>query len=386
MRLEALICACALALAACGDKKVPATQVVIAIESDLAAGTALDRVRVEVHTKDGADTGEAHDFVVKAKPKAGEVKLPFSFVVSKNKANSFRLFVLGYVTDDKGKRSEVAEQKVDVAFQEEKTVLVKVFLGGACNDKTCSDDQSCYLTGKGSVDSGECGPIRVAEITEVEPGDELKNAGGAGQQQGRAGEDGEAGDDGEAGTEGGEAGDDGEAGSEGGEAGDGPDDCIADCSGRDCGSDGCNGTCGECGDGAVCNDGYKCECEGDEYTYYADADGDQWGDGSSTLTSCDPTPPSGYTYDGTDCCDSDDRANPSATTFQTTSTNCGGYDFNCDGQETPFLALIESGICCGDYTNGWVDTVPYCGEQGTAVFCDEMSCEPISTLALQDCL
>ena len=43
--------------------------------------------------------------------------------------------------------------------------------------------------------------------------------------------------------------------------------CVPDCSnGKDCGPDGCGGTCGDCGDDGICMDGYCCQrgCKGRE--------------------------------------------------------------------------------------------------------------------------
>ena len=58
-------------------------------------------------------------------------------------------------------------------------------------------------------------------------------------------------------------------------------------------------------------------------TWYADTDGDGFGDEDSTLDAC--TAPSGYVSDSTDCDDSTDDANPDE--FEL----CDGIDNDCDG-------------------------------------------------------
>ena len=79
----------------------------------------------------------------------------------------------------------------------------------------------------------------------------------------------------------------------------------------------CNGTDDNC-DGSVDE-----ETALDASTWYADADGDDFGASESTLAACDQ--PSGYVADGTDCDDTDADVSPDATEL------CNGADDNCDG-------------------------------------------------------
>lgn len=58
-------------------------------------------------------------------------------------------------------------------------------------------------------------------------------------------------------------------------------------------------------------------------TYYADADGDGYGDPSMSTVSCAPV--AGYVADNTDCSDSNAGVNPGATEV------CDGLDNDCDG-------------------------------------------------------
>ena len=86
-------------------------------------------------------------------------------------------------------------------------------------------------------------------------------------------------------------------------------------------------------------DGIDNNCDGniDEAggaTWYADADGDSYGDAGSTTVSCDM--PDGYVADNTDCNDGDAAINPAATEV------CDGIDNNCDGN-------IDEGLTFATY-------------------------------------
>ncbi len=78
----------------------------------------------------------------------------------------------------------------------------------------------------------------------------------------------------------------------------------------------CNDVDDDC-DGAI-DDGAA-----DVSTWYADADGDSYGNAGSTTTACDQ--PVGYVANATDCDDARALSNPAATEY------CNTYDDDCDG-------------------------------------------------------
>ncbi len=95
-------------------------------------------------------------------------------------------------------------------------------------------------------------------------------------------------------------------------------------------------------DAAEVCDGLDNDCDGSAddgavaLTWYADADGDSYGDPASTLLEC--SEPSGYVLDATDCDDEDGAINPGATEV------CDGADNNCDSITDPdfFNSSLDS--------------------------------------------
>ncbi|MBI4437441.1 putative metal-binding motif-containing protein [Candidatus Uhrbacteria bacterium] len=63
--------------------------------------------------------------------------------------------------------------------------------------------------------------------------------------------------------------------------------------------------------------------EGVQNTYFADLDGDLWGDPENAIAACEI--PDGYVEDATDCDDADATVNPGATEI------CNGIDDDCEG-------------------------------------------------------
>jgi hypothetical protein len=85
---------------------------------------------------------------------------------------------------------------------------------------------------------------------------------------------------------------------------------------------------------------------GDPSTWYADSDGDGWGDGVSSTSACDA--PSGYVaYDG-DCDDSDPAYHPGAVEDDCTDPN----DYDCDGSVAWADADGDGWAACEDCDDG----------------------------------
>ncbi|MBK7888980.1 MAG: T9SS type A sorting domain-containing protein [Bacteroidetes bacterium] len=70
------------------------------------------------------------------------------------------------------------------------------------------------------------------------------------------------------------------------------------------------------------------------YTYYADADGDSYGDATQFITGSNPTPPSGYVTNSDDCNDSNAAINPAAIEI------CNTIDDDCNGLTDDGLTFI----------------------------------------------
>ena len=77
----------------------------------------------------------------------------------------------------------------------------------------------------------------------------------------------------------------------------------------------------------------------DADTYFADADGDGYGDPTVYASECEP--PSGHVADGTDCDDADSSVHPGA------EEACDGVDRDCDGESLPVLTWYEDGDADG---------------------------------------
>ncbi len=123
-------------------------------------------------------------------------------------------------------------------------------------------------------------------------------------------------------------------------------------------------------------DGVDNDCDGavdvgavDESSWYGDADGDGFGDASSSTTAC--TQPTGYVADATDCDDADAAINPDA------DETCDGLDEDCDGavdEDAVDAATWYSdadGDGYGDTTSAVVECTQPSGTIGVGGDCDD---------------
>ncbi|MBI1908926.1 MAG: putative metal-binding motif-containing protein [Deltaproteobacteria bacterium] len=96
------------------------------------------------------------------------------------------------------------------------------------------------------------------------------------------------------------------------------------------------------------------------FQYFADKDGDGFGDPLSPLDSKEGTPPAGYVANKTDCNDNDKTVNPGSTKWE---NDDGFKDFNCDGvyywlplKKTEFHQQVGLFNGRSVYANGVVET------------------------------
>ncbi len=361
-----------LLLAACEADRVPATQVLVTVDSDLTLGGDVDRVQVEVRNRQGMRTSPRHTFVL-AEPEDGEetVRFPFSFGVEKRTEDRFELIVTG-LRDNR----EMVEYRVNAAFEAEKTLGLSVFLATACLDAECDDGETCYGRPRDGVAAGECGEIRGDSLDAVDPDDAPRAGSGGRGGSGGSGRGG-SGAAGRGGAGAAGAGGGGRGGSGGAAAGSGGAGAPAAGSGGAGGSAAGSGGAGSAGSGT---------CPAGETTYYLDADDDGFGDSDRAMTVCGPAP-SGYVSSGADCCDEDDRAFPGQELGFDVPSYCSdnGYDYNCDGLEEYGNPYLADGQCCTESEQeGWLIEVPDCGESGTLNGCDE-SCLSVTVDIAQPC-
>lgn len=131
--------------------------------------------------------------------------------------------------------------------------------------------------------------------------------------------------------------------------------------------------------GDTCSQTAEC-AQGICTPFYFDSDDDDFGAKNGALISVcaqnSTNPPPRYSMVNTDCCDTDIDAKPGQTGYFSRATSCGGYDFNCDMQETmqypnggctprpPMDGGCPPANC--DTSPGWAAPVPPCG--GSADF------------------
>ncbi len=109
-------------------------------------------------------------------------------------------------------------------------------------------------------------------------------------------------------------------------------------------------------------------------TFYADADGDGYGDASTLTTAC--SAPSGYTTDGSDCDDSD-----GSSTHTGQDGDCDGIltSDDCDDADASSSALSQDGDCDGILTADDCDD----GDSASNAIADDGDCD--GALTADDC-
>jgi len=126
-------------------------------------------------------------------------------------------------------------------------------------------------------------------------------------------------------------------------------------------------------------DGKDNDCNGevddnpiDGQPFYADADGDGYGDPNTIVYGCGPLPPKGGATNDLDCYDANKDAHPTQAEYFVVDRGDGSFDYNCDGVVEPLRPT--RGKCNGEtlVQQGWDGPVPDCGKSETYIY----SCKP----------
>jgi len=129
--------------------------------------------------------------------------------------------------------------------------------------------------------------------------------------------------------------------------------------------------------------------EGVRQRFYHDGDGDGFGDPADFVDAC--TAPADHTPITFDCDDADDDAWPDQRLFFDHAAEGGGFDYDCDGWETPRVASGAAACdACTAAEEVWTGGVPACGATGTLLTCDWSSttgCRELARdeAAVQEC-
>lgn len=128
-------------------------------------------------------------------------------------------------------------------------------------------------------------------------------------------------------------------------------------------------------------------------TWYADLDGDGYGDPDAPVTAC--VQPDFYVADDTDCDDNNADARPNQNSWFDTPRDDGSYDYNCDGTDTQRWTDIATCSATGaigtlifcDGDDGWDNRVPDCGgSRDWESNCDGgTTCSVDTSTRVQDC-
>jgi len=113
-------------------------------------------------------------------------------------------------------------------------------------------------------------------------------------------------------------------------------DCVPNCTGRECGSDGCGGSCGSCSGSEICTPGGVCDTTAPNCPADRDCTGRECGPDPVCGTSCG-------TCSGSETCNASGRCDctPNCSGRECGSDGCGGSCGSCSGSET----CNASGTC-----------------------------------------
>ncbi len=158
-RLWALLLACVVGSVA-GCREVPATQLLVLIDSDLMVGGELNNVRVQVADPSGQNIYSDRSFRLTTNPRPASYALPISFgLVPIDGDASRRVRVI--VTTDTVDTNRHIELSALAGFVPDRKLLLAMFLERACLGvtETCSPDQTCR--------EGRCQNVEISSLPDI---------------------------------------------------------------------------------------------------------------------------------------------------------------------------------------------------------------------------
>jgi hypothetical protein len=124
------------------------------------------------------------------------------------------------------------------------------------------------------------------------------------------------------------------------------------------------------------------------FAFYADADGDGFGDPHVAVLACSAPP--GHVANSADCYDGNASAHPGQKLFYTSDRGDGSFDYDCNGSSDQELTATDPQLCvCNNgcsVSTGWRSPVPSCGASGDyAVGGDGKTCDANVVSVTQPC-
>jgi len=163
------------ALFAC-ESELPATQIVVSIESDLEVGRELSRIDVQTFDthRNVSTVRQSFQLTPASLPIAGKVSIPFSFGLARGSDDWVLLAITGYgpASGISGGTPLISHES-RVRFAARQTLLLDVFLGRACYLASCPAQQSCTVDEVAGEQTGVCAPIADSQLVTGRPGDEI---------------------------------------------------------------------------------------------------------------------------------------------------------------------------------------------------------------------
>lgn len=145
-------------IAACSDKTVPATAIVVSVKSNL--GTQLSTVEVEVLADASGEQGSS------TRLSLDEITLPAAVAITKGTLDTVTVVVRGLDAED----ATLVSQRAKVTFRDRTTLRLPVFLGSVCLG-SCPDTatRTCTPRRTGTYLAGECTPVPSYEGSDLTP-------------------------------------------------------------------------------------------------------------------------------------------------------------------------------------------------------------------------